>query len=199
MVHQRKDGEEQRLQQVPHWHSMGEDIYSKCSIIIFKNTTRDLNLQVWHIKIHMPGQFDLDRDALFRPSFTSGKPFEASLNTALGFHRHSPGHICFVDVLVGDPVNFLSTQLEWPSSLWFPFVWSHNLKSNLAIIDPTLCSSTPFAPGRPWKYNTNVTEYFLEDETTTTLRMRERDTRVETHDHGDSYLKISGDPCSSHV
>ena len=29
--------------------------------------------------------------------------------------------------------------------------------------------------------------------------MKERDTRAEVHDHGDSYLKISGDPSFSHA
>ncbi|CAK9057765.1 unnamed protein product [Durusdinium trenchii] len=41
------------------------------------------------------------------------------------------------------------------------------------------CSRFPQALTRAWKYNSSVTEYFLEDETTTVLRMSERVTETQ--------------------
>lgn len=42
---------------------------------------------------------------------------------------------------------------------------------------------------RRWKYNTSVDEYFVEDETTTVLRLRETHTETKETDNGDLCLQ----------
>ncbi|CAL1166498.1 unnamed protein product [Cladocopium goreaui] len=59
----------------------------------------------------------------------------------------------------------------------------YSRESIAAII--AYCSRFPQALTRQWKYNTSIVEYFLEDETTTTLRLTENHRRTEEHDHGD--------------
>ena len=42
---------------------------------------------------------------------------------------------------------------------------------------------------RRWKYNTSVDEYFVEDETTTVLRLRETHAETKETDNGDLCLQ----------
>ena len=52
---------------------------------------------------------------------------------------------------------------------------------------------------RPWKYNTSVDEYFVEDETTTVLRLRETHTKTTETDNGDLCLHCCLNGLTKHM